>query len=708
MNEPISLLAWKVVAVSGVVTSTLLWLRPLPADAVEGPSDPSAALEMPSSPRPGVAVGGAARHATVLLMQASAELAEARTSDKRCELLMRLARRRDLDAVAVSQMVTYTEADRPMHERSCAIQALGDANHPEALPALLALLDDPSEQIAEPALRALDSSEAPEAREALLKTARERSTNLRHAALGILARRRDPEALSLIAGWLANLSDMQMHGRLVYLLGMTRDPRALPILHKYLREGSPELQMTALRALGEIGGAAAAQTLVDVVHENPGLAPAAVDALASAGGEEATQLLFEIAQGGQGYSERLMSCALQALSSRSSPEITSLMMRVLAEDNPHRVSIAVNYLAVYRVEQAIPTLVKLARDSGQSVSWSLVHALSQIGGQAGRAGLEELARSADFIARPALQILMGMTDGRNTARQIVLNKLEQTRGEQAAQWLEQLAQDDSPETRSAMFRLARGTDSVVAARALSLLGRRGDSETTDLLLAVASKPADSEQRAIAMRALMQSSDPRAVQLVRGGLKDANPEVRAQAVRTLSMQGGEGWEEAALAASKDGDPRVLEATTQALMQLGTPRAVKRLEELASSGAGANVSQQALHALYEVSPSRGAVVAQSLAASGTSEGELAAIRTLHQVSRSAGARILGSVAKSSDPNVLREALSYAGMVGLNASELQALFGHLTTNAELPEELRNVAEQVLSSSGGFVAGRLRSYRR
>lgn len=685
-----ALWAWKVAAAVGLFTSVGLWLRPAPAD---GAVDVAAC-----SPSAGTVVGQPTRtptlegrSATVGLLHVSAELERARNSAERCEAMTRLARRRDLDAVAIHQIANYTGPTHPTHERHCAITALDTTNHSAALPTLIGLIDDQAPHIPYLALRALESSETQEARDTLLRVARGDAADLRVAALESLAARRDPETVTLVAGLLPSAEGERRH-RFVAMLGTTRDPRAVGLLLELLN-GPGDIQHAVVQALGTLGGRAAESTLIDVVHERPALASSALGALSMSDSEHARALLMEVAGGDGDYGEPLVSAALHALANQNAPEITALMLRTVTGENPQRANTAAQYLASNGVEAAVPVLLKFAQERGPHQVWPAVHALSQLG-DSGRKGLEQLAGSSSTVALAAAQALNNMPGGREAARRIALTKLSQEKGPQAAHWVELLG-DGSPEARDGLLRLARSDDQALSTRSLQILGRHGDPETLELMVTLAKTGKTEDQRAAALSSLQQSADPRAQAQVRAALKDPSARVRAQAVQGLSSQSAAEWEEGALAASRDTDLQVTQTATYALAQLGSQRAVVRLEELAAT-AKPGVSQTALSALLEHAPGRAEKIAEALASSREVEGVLTAVRTLGMLPKASSTRVLQTVLRQNNPDVLREALPVAGSLGLSTQELEALLGPVANNQTLPEDVRARVGEILGSSG------------
>jgi HEAT repeat protein len=453
-----------------------------------------------------------------------------------------------------------------------------------------------------------------------------------------------------------------------------------------VRRGPRGLQHAALFALGEFGGERASSALVEIVHEQPALAQAAVHALARTGSEEAQDLLMELAEDTAGGP--LSLAALSSLTQSEGPEVEVLMKRALASADPQRTGLAVQYFAMRGNESVVPTLTKLAKEGGQHHAWTAVSALGQIGGEAARASLEQLAAGSGNTAHMALQTLSNLPGGNDAARRIALGKVQQGKLEGAGPWLEILSRDPSDEAASALIMAARSNDSALSAQAIGWLGQRRDAESMRALEELVSRGITPEQRVAALSGLSQSGHPSAHDYLRKAMQDQSPEVRAHAVRSLLESGAPDAESNLLAATRDTDPNVMQAASFALAELGTPSAFNRLEELASSGDG-RFAPQALHALAGHAPARAASVAEAIAGGKDVQASLAAVQIAGMFPREVGIRIWASALRHADSARVPELINLIAQQGLGQSELSALVQPLRRDPRLSDDVRSALE-------------------
>lgn len=147
-------------------------------------------------------------------------------------------------------------ADRALERRYVAAWALGEIASPEGVPALLAALDDPNQEVRRYATRALIKINRPAVGPLL--------THLRGAggegaagairALGDIA---DPAALDVLLAQVAG----EHRAEAFLALGKLRDPRAEATLITGLADVDARVRMNAAMALGPLGGPQAAKAL---------------------------------------------------------------------------------------------------------------------------------------------------------------------------------------------------------------------------------------------------------------------------------------------------------------------------------------------------------------------------------------------------------------------------------------------------------------
>lgn len=688
MEDRTALWIWKSVALFSLGTCAVTLFRAPSAAATRSDHEDTSFFSGRSEHESERDHGRPARGASTDLTRLSKAVDQARSPQARCMALSRLARSRDVDAVAVHHIATYAEPDHMIEVRVCATTALGETLSEDAIPELVELIDDSLPNVAEAALVGLMQFKDGPAREAVVEAARSGPESLRLSAMRALAVESDPQALTLITDALKN-GRPELQDQLLYILGTTHDPRAVPTLHGYLTTGSRRMQYAALNALGELGGARAESVLVGVVRDNPTLASAACQALSRMDSEDATEVLLEAAEGD--YGAHVAASALQALTQRRSPAITALMTKALDGSNMNQVNVAVEYFATHGIASAVPALAELAGRGGP-YTWQVVHALGRIGTDDARQTVERLASTQGQAGQAALQVLSSMPGGMASARQVALAQLAKGGSAQAPQLLHILGNDDSPEAQAALLAAARSSDPQLSAQALNWLGQRKDPESVQMLEDMVRRGATPQQRASALGALLQTGHPSAQGHLRTALKDQSPEVRAHAVQALSETGGDA-EPALLEATRDSDTNVANAATFALAQLATPGALSRLEELARNATAS--SPQALQALVNAAPDRARPIAEAFAVGADAQARLAAVQIAGMLPQESSKRILVSAVRSDDSLSVREALNQLGSLGLSHDELRGLLQPLTQSKDMPEDISQLARQMLGGT-------------
>ncbi|MFT3924928.1 MAG: HEAT repeat domain-containing protein [Myxococcales bacterium] len=687
MHDRTALRIWKTVALGALGACATLMLRA-----------PSASAVLRKDAPPGDAVGSDAAaswfgersgNGRSDLARLSAAVDHARSPESRCAALKRLARSPSVDSVAVDHIASYAEPEHMIDVRMCATIALGDTQAEDAIAPLTALIDDSFSGIAEVALTALMQFEATSARDAVIDAARSGPEHIRIAALRALAVEGDARAFALIMEGIEN-ANPNLRDQLLNILGSTHDPRAVSLLSGYVQSGPRRLQYVAINALGELGGARAEAVLIGVVRDDPSLAAVACQSLARSDSEDASEVLLEAAQGD--YGPQVAMSALQALAQRETPAITALMTSALGSANTNQVTMAVEYFGNHGIDSAVPALAELAKRGGP-FTWNVVHALGRIGGDTARRTIEELASGSNQAGQAALQVLSGMPGGMDVARRMALAQLKAGPGARGQQLIELIGGDDSPEAQAALLVAARGSDPQLSQQALNWLGQRKDPENIAVLQELARSGGTPTQRASALGALVQSGDPSAHEYLQRALKDESPEVRAHAVGAFLEGGHSDTEAVLLDATRDSDANVAIQATYALSNLASPKALSRIEEMAR--AGNDVSGQALQVLANADPNRARPIAEALAQGNNSQARLAAVQIVGMLPPESSKQILISAVRSADSMSLREALGQLGNLGLPQAELKPLLEPLTQNKELPEDVAQLAAQLLGGS-------------
>lgn len=146
--------------------------------------------------------------------------------------------------------------------RMHATKGLGSVRHPDAIPALLPLLQDKVKAVREEAaagLAAIGNAAIP----SLLKALQHDDWLVRLHAVEALGKTRSPETVEPLLSVLFNDQDSAVREDAVRALGEIRDPKAVEYLFTAMRE--PELRTLAVDALGRIGDTRAVPVLIEVL-----------------------------------------------------------------------------------------------------------------------------------------------------------------------------------------------------------------------------------------------------------------------------------------------------------------------------------------------------------------------------------------------------------------------------------------------------------
>ncbi|MET0283307.1 MAG: HEAT repeat domain-containing protein [Polyangiales bacterium] len=615
-----------------------------------------------------------------------ANLERAHSTSGRCAVIDRAARLPEVDEAAVALIARYSEAEFPLELRRCATYSLGNIAHEAAFAPLHALAQGDVPVLVETALIALASRPDRASQKAAIELSEHAARYVRVSVAVSLAESGALEATPLLAKLLED-GGSRDRDRLLMALGRSGDPRAVGVLQGYLSRGNRMSQFNAIYALGEIGGSAATETLLHVLRERPELAAQAASALARTGSDEAREALLELAEKNSGYGAGLS--ALQALAELDGPGVRELMESSLAGGPSNAQITAIEYFASRQDGSAFPQLEQLARAGNMQTSSQALSALSRMGSEQALDVLEEVAKGNGPNAPMALQMLNGDQADPERARRLALAQIE--RGNYGS--LEVLMNDESPEARAALSKLALNGEPSVGSRAMWALAQRNDPETRKLTESLAAS-SDPQKRSSAMWALAQSGDPTVVKTLRGALGDSDDNVRREAVQALSQFGGEEAEAALFTASRDKSPEVVGAAANSLAQLGTPAALDRIEQIARVPATA---QQGLMALLGNAPARALPVAQQLITSADPDARRAALMAVPSLPGDDGAKIMVSALHHSDPEFVREALETVANNYLTEDMRSAV--RELSSSQLPADLKERAAQIADGNGQVV---------
>jgi HEAT repeat protein len=460
--------------------------------------------------------------------------------------------------------------------RAYAARALGYRRDEKVIGTLVAMLEDPDEEVIVKTdiLRALGRIREPAATPALIRMLRqEAEAKLRAEAAGALGALATPEALPALLEALDRKQDLVVRTQVVSALGGFTDSRAIDALARVLRTAKARtLRRQAMLALGRTGSAEAAPPLLEALAKarTDRARAAVVEALGRTGVPAARGPLTELLERTAGVALRVrITMALGTIADGSAaPNLISLLDDPVAAVQFH----AVQGLAEAADPRAVAPLMELYRRLAErqaavglpeiradplpyladlSLRFEIVRTLTALDAPAAGEVLLEAAQALEFPADSA--VTLRLNEGAYELRRAAIHGLGYSKSPEAARFLagEPLDDDD--------FRLR-----AAAVRALGVLGQ------AEAAAALAPRLADevAEVRWEAALVLGRLGDRSAAPALRGRLSDVHPEVRKQAVLSLGYLGA-AESAAAIEAVRAGDEeaQVREAARAALAMLG---------------------------------------------------------------------------------------------------------------------------------------------
>ncbi|HWR97980.1 MAG TPA: HEAT repeat domain-containing protein [Candidatus Methanoperedens sp.] len=625
--------------------------------------------------------------------------------------------------------------------RHAAVQSLRGAG-PGELPRLVAALGDPSWRVRKAALELLlefppalsipplveglrDEGNAGlrnSAMETLVRLGRatvpalaplvgDRDADLRKFVVDTLGGIEAAEATTLLRVALDDV-DENVAAAAAEHLGRRRDEAAAPALRRRLAERRGWLSFACLRALGEIGDAAAAPAIVALLGE-PGLRPAALEALGRLGGAEAVIPLLDALFSGQ---RALRAVALSAahrllgrlgsgaaastfaagVRARADAAFFAFLHESLRHHDSQVRTAAISLLGCAPGKPAAAMAIEVLADAPEAEQAALADILAALPegelqplvpalgapSPAVRLRLAEVfGRREHAGAVPALLGLL--SDRTGHVRAAAATALGRIGDPVAAAPLVALLRDPFPDVREA------GMAAIVA------MGGRNPA-LRELILALIAPhfaAAEEELAAAAVRIAGRLGDHTQIGRIALALRDDRGGVRRAAVEALGALGGSEAVEALRAALTDEDVAV---RREAVARLGGTREPEALELLLPMLGDEDlwVRVRAVQALAGFADSSARGILLSLAATDPpGPRRLAAIRALGAGKVSEGLPILTGLAGSPDPETGRAAIEALGALG-DAEALGVLLFHL---ADPAWGLRAVAVRAL---GPFAA--------
>jgi HEAT repeat protein len=303
---------------------------------------------------------------------------------------------------------------------------------------------------------------------------------------------------------------------------------ALPLLIRSFREGSVDLQATALRALATIDDPASKKLIMEAVSSGiPNLTHQGVQALVTMEGPGATDTLIGLLQQGD---PRSQASAAHALAQVGGPRAREALLEAFKDDKvPGGITYALGQMAD---AQTTEQLTQLINDNSVSthIKEQAIQALSY--GSSPDALLKVAAHSDGEIAAKAMLRLGSM--GGPEAEALLLDALSSARGPKQQAALTSLASMGTPKAVEAISQTLH--DKELKDGAFGALASIGTQKAMDTLTDYY-RSADSTDRAKIVRQLAYNQSSRARHLLEQAIDDSSETVAAHAAGALARMGG---------------------------------------------------------------------------------------------------------------------------------------------------------------------------
>lgn len=456
------------------------------------------------------------------------------------------------------------ETDPNQNTRASAARALGALGDPAGLPALMAALRD-NEWVAFSALESIAAMHDENAVDAVLALLDHPSETLRYAAVETLGRIGAPRASAKLVSRLPKAGDIEKAAiaRSLVQIGITPSmAEVADLLLELFNQGEWEDRLVALKGLADLKDKRAVPVILDV-----------------AGGLDPSEPESE---------ERLQAVKEALLSFGCIPQLTA----VLADGNAkfRSQAIAVEVLGELQCADAVPHLIAVLQGDLREVRRSAVLALAGIGGAQALAVLRKCVDDRDgHVRNAALTALGRMKDQESFERLLrrldvenykdvlevnvrALLMISKERTAKAMQRLSPAVKEllgRSADDTGMLLALSSDEDPGVRLAALAGLGRQRDDAAL-ARLRTALRDEDVETRKAAVLALGQMNA--GAEELRKALGDRDMWVRLYAVKALGESGDAETAKAVIPLLYDAEAPVVLSAIDALVRSGNSNAV----------------------------------------------------------------------------------------------------------------------------------------
>jgi HEAT repeat protein len=676
---------WKATTAAALGLAVLMAFRPLwprhVAQATAAPEAPGAV----AGPAGAVAVGpdpGTPRSAIL-----AARLQAARSTDDACEAVEELGRVGD--GTAAGAIIDASRTRSHVDVRHCALAELRHVPGEASLDRLIEATHDTEPTLRDVALESLAERDDELSRGMVIAAARAGEPSERIAALAALTHARVPGAAALVDQALETATPAQQT-QLATALGASGDPAAVPTLARLASSPLDNVRGAALTASARVGGAG--MTVLQALYARSTKdAGEVLDALAGIDADDVKSLLIRASDDPR---PALAAKALGELASFDGEDVRAVVSMHAGSRDPAVATAAARWLGLRGDGAAVPSLVDAAQSLDSDAAGEAMTALGGLETDASHDAILSLASRPGVARDKALRELAGTARGAAEARALAVRMMRDEGGSVAETGLSVLSGDDSPEATKALAEMAHGTSSL-SREALQALGSRHDEASVLALVDIARSSTESGSRELALAALGESKDPRALRAMVDAAGD--PDLRDSALASLARTGGPEAERALKAAASSSDVQTRSAAAQALVGELPPSMVADARTLARDPE-ATVSNPAFQALRSTDPTSALAIVNEDLRSTDSETRAQGVERASQLDAEATRPLLLQALRDPDPAVVSAAASALGTAGGSDAQ-QALLDVLTASSST-DESRRAAAQALDGMGGAAS--------
>ena len=526
-----------------------------------------------------------------------------------------------------AELIAVLQSDAELFDKAKACQTLAMIGTAEAVPALAELLADP--QLGHYARFALEPIPDGAVDEALREALADLEGGLLVGVINSIGMRRDQGAVEILQGLLDGEDDSVADAALA-ALGRIASTEAVATLITALATDEPcravaDAALTAGDMLVEDGHPDAAVEVYQAVAD-ANLAPyyelAALHHLIRYQGEQGLALLVDLLQDEDAARFRV---ALAMSHELASPEIAQALIDAFEDLPQNRQVLVVHVLGDLDEPVALPTVLQLADSAEPELRLPAVQVLASLGDGAAVPVLLQAAVDSDgtlaSAAQESLADLAGEDVDAELAQQletsegaqqrVLINLIGLRQIESAVPQLQQLADADDPELRTAAInalgltvnleqlpalieRLVRPSTPAMAEAAKTALNtavqRMPDRERTSNLLLDRFEDASTEAKAHLLDLLGAVGDQRALQGVAQAAREGTDPVQDAATRVLGEWMSADAAPVLLELAQDGPPRFRVRTLRGYLRIARQLDVSTDERVAMARRALDVAQR----------------------------------------------------------------------------------------------------------------------